>query len=99
VTRLPKGKEARYAHPEVIGADGYRLLEALRRDAAAARLWQVPAVEVLRRVWLCQFYVEGDRVRWRTAADLAPAGHRRGVGSSEGQRFWRVVSRRGELRR
>ena len=75
-TRLPKGQEARYAHAEVIGGDGYRLLEALRRDAAAAWLWQVPAVEVLRRVWLSQFYVEGGRVRWRTAADLAPAGQR-----------------------
>jgi transposase len=76
-TRLPKGQEARYAYAEIIGDDGYRLLEALRRDAMVAWLWQhVPAVEVLRRVWLCQFYVEGDHVRWRTAADLAPAGQR-----------------------
>jgi transposase len=76
-TRLPKGQEARYAYAEVIGGDGYRLLEALRRDATVEWLWkEVPAVEVLRRVWLCQFYVEGDRVRWRTAADLAPAGQR-----------------------
>src|SRR5262245_10547688 len=75
-TRLPKGQEARYSHAEVIGTDGHRLLEALRRDPAASRLWQVPAVEILRRVWLAQFYVDGDRVRWRTAADLAPAGQR-----------------------
>src|SRR5512135_181873 len=75
-THLPKGQEARYAHAEVIGADGYRLLDALRRDAASAWLWRVPAVETLRRVWLFQFYFEGDRVRWRTAADLAPAGQR-----------------------
>jgi transposase len=75
-TRLPKGQEARYAHAELIGTDGYRLLEALRRDPEAAWLWQVPAVEVLRRVWLFQFYVDGDKVRWRTAADLAPAGQR-----------------------
>jgi transposase len=75
-TRLPKGQEARYAHAEVIGGDGYRLLEALRCDAAAAWLWQVPAVEVLRRVWLTQFYLDDGRVRWRTAADLAPAGQR-----------------------
>jgi transposase len=75
-TRLPKGQEARSAHAEVIGGDGYRLLEALRCDAASAWLWQVPAVEVLRRVWLTQFYLDDGRVRWRTAADLAPAGQR-----------------------
>jgi transposase len=75
-TRLPKGQEARSTHAEAIGGDGYRLLDALRRDVASAWLWRVPAVEVLRRVWLFQFYVEGDRVRWRTAADLAPAGQR-----------------------
>lgn len=55
-TRLPKGQEARYAYAEVIGGDGYRHLEALRRDATVEWLWkEVPAVEVLRRVWLCQF--------------------------------------------
>jgi transposase len=75
-TRLPKGQEARYAHAEVIGGDGFRLLEALRRDAEAAWLWQVPAVEILRRVWLTQFYLDDGRVRWRTAKDLAPAGQR-----------------------
>jgi transposase len=75
-TRLPKGQEARYAHAECIGSDGYHLLEALRRDGESAWLWQLPAVEILRRVWLTQFYYEGDRVRWRTAADLAPAGQR-----------------------
>jgi transposase len=75
-TRLPKGQEARSAHAEVIGTDGYRLLEVLRSDAWATWLWQVPAVEVLRQVWLTQFYVDDGRVRWRTAADLAPAGQR-----------------------
>jgi len=75
-SRLPKGQEARYAHAEMIGTDGYRLLDAMAEAAAPPWLWQVPAVEVLRRVWLSQFYFEGDRVRWRTAADLAPAGQR-----------------------
>ena len=75
-SRLPKGKEARYAHAEVIGGDGYQLLDALGRAASPPWLRQVPAVEVLRRVWLQQFYFEDGRVRWRTAEDLAPAGHR-----------------------
>jgi transposase len=73
-TRLPKGQEARYAHAEVIGADGYRLLEALRHDAASAWLWQVPAVKILRRVWLTQFDLDDGRVPWRTAKDMALAG-------------------------
>jgi transposase len=75
-TRLPKRQEARYAHSELIGGDGYRLPDALGQDAGAARLWQVPAVEILRRVWLAQFYLDDGRVRWRTAADLATAGQR-----------------------
>jgi transposase len=75
-SRLPKGQEARYAHGEVIGTDGYRLLEAVSGADAPAGLWRVPAVEVLRRVWLCQYYVEEGRVRWRKAGDLPPAGRR-----------------------
>src|SRR3954468_17890077 len=34
-TRLPKGQEVRYAHAEVIGGDGYHLLEALTKDVTA----------------------------------------------------------------
>jgi transposase len=75
-SRLPKGREARYAHAEVIGGDGDQLLDALGRAATPRRLWHVPAVEVLRQVWLQQFYFEDGRVKWRTAEDLAPAGQR-----------------------
>src|SRR5262249_6139781 len=45
-------------------------------DGGAGWLGQVPAVEVLRRAWLTQFSLDDGRVRWRTAADLAPAGQR-----------------------
>ena len=75
-SRLPKGEEARYAHGEAIGADGFRLLDAVYGEAAPAWLGDVPAVEVLRRVWLAQFYLDEGRVRWRKAADLPPAGRR-----------------------
>ena len=75
-SRLPKGEPARYAHGEAIGADGFRLLEAV--DGADAPRWlgEVPAVMILRRVWLCQYYLDEGRVRWRKAADLPPAGRR-----------------------
>jgi transposase len=70
------GKEARYAHAEVIGGDGYHLLAAQGRAATPQWLWHVPAIEVLRRVGLQQFDFEDGRVRWPTAEDLAPAGQR-----------------------
>jgi transposase len=75
-SRLPKGQEARYAHGEAIGADGFRLLEAAYGTDAPPWLGEVPAVEVLRRVWFCQYSFDEGRVRWRKAADLPPAGQR-----------------------
>ena len=75
-SRLPKGEEARYAHGEASGADGFRLLEAVYGRDAPRWLGEVPAVEVLRRVWLSQFYLDQGRVRLRRAGDLPPAGRR-----------------------
>src|SRR5436305_7923692 len=62
-SRLPKGEEARYAHGEAIGTDGFRLLEAVSSEDAPRRLGDVPAVEVLRRGWLGQYYLDGRRGR------------------------------------
>jgi transposase len=75
-TRLPKGEEARYAHGEAVGADGFRLLEAVDHEDTPRWLGEVPAVVILRRVWLCQYYLDEGRVCWRRAADLPPAGQR-----------------------
>jgi transposase len=75
-SRLPKGEQARYAHGEAIGADGFGLLEAVDREDAPRWLGEVPAVVTLRRVWLCQYYLEEGRVHWRKAADLPRAGRR-----------------------
>ena len=33
-------------------------------------------MQVLRRAWLSQFYVEADRVTWRDRTDLPPASLR-----------------------
>ncbi|MDQ3641219.1 MAG: IS1182 family transposase [Actinomycetota bacterium] len=75
-SRLPKGEEARYAHGEGIGADGFRLLDALYGEDTPRWLGDLPVVEVLRRVWLAQYYLDEGRVRWRKAGDLPPAGQR-----------------------
>jgi transposase len=52
------------------------LLEAAYGQDAPRWLGEVPAVEVLRRVWLAQYYLDEGRVRWRKAGDLPPAGRR-----------------------
>jgi transposase len=72
-TRLPAGQQARDALALVIGADGYILLSAAYAPGAPAWLRQVPAVETLRRVWVQNFYKEGDVLHWRTEAHGFPA--------------------------
>ncbi len=74
--RLPKGKEARQAYAATIGADGMRLLGAVYAPDAPPYLRHVPAVAVLRQVWLQQYVVEEGHIRWRTADELPPVGAR-----------------------
>ena len=63
---------------EELTAEVVRLRSVIRDAIAVAEGGgkRAAVIEVLRRVWLCQFYLEEDHVRWRTAADLAPAGQR-----------------------
>src|SRR3954454_13227477 len=70
--RLPKGETARQAHAELVGADGYGLLDHLYGPEAPAWLAQVPAVETLRRVWVQQYYRVASTIRWRTDQDGLP---------------------------
>lgn len=74
--RLPKGKAARQELADVIGADGFRLLTALFAPAAPPNLREIAAVEILRQVWLQQYYGPTTPVRWRTEEDLPPASLR-----------------------
>lgn len=73
--RLPEGKEARYDLAAQVGADGRELLTRIYAPAAPPWLRDLPAVVVLRQVWVQQFYaVAPDApMRWRKAEDLPPA--------------------------
>ena len=73
--RLPSGKPERYALAAEIGADGRRLLAAVEAADAPRWLREVDAVQLLRRVWVQQFYaVAADQpLQWRSAEDLPPA--------------------------
>jgi hypothetical protein len=72
--RLPSGQAQREAYAEVIGADGWALWQALEDPAAPVWLWQVPAVQILQRVWI-QNYTWRDEgtLRWRHTDELPPA--------------------------
>lgn len=67
--RLPKTEKQRQAHARRIGLDGYSLLDDIYRRETPSWLQQLPAVEVLRRVWVQQYYRTETEVRWRTGED------------------------------
>lgn len=71
--QLPKETTKRQALAEQIGTDGSFLLEAIRDASAPAWLREVPAVSVLRRVWVQQFLLADGQVRWRTNENIPPA--------------------------
>lgn len=71
--RLPAERPARTALAETIGTDGFALLAQLYAPSAPAWLREIPAVEVLRQVWVQQFYGPTEPVRWRAAEDLPPS--------------------------
>jgi transposase len=71
--RLPQAEAARAALAVTAGADGFALLEAVHAADAPGWLWQVPAVQTLRAVWIQQYYRDGQGLRWRGKGELPPA--------------------------
>jgi transposase len=73
--RLPKTDAEREELAAIIGADGQTLLQAID-SSAGEQPWlaQIPAVQVLRQVWVEQFVETDGRLRWRTVQEMpAPA--------------------------
>ncbi|NJM99273.1 MAG: IS1182 family transposase [Phormidesmis sp. RL_2_1] len=73
--RLPKGIPARQAYAETVGRDGMQLLSAIYEDGPDW-LRQIPSVDILRQMWVHQYFVDDGNVRLRSAKDLPPAGQR-----------------------
>jgi len=85
---IPLGEAARRACAEGIGRDGHALLAATTAPDAPAWLREVPAVRLLRRVWMQNFLLapakageqqevdgpgeDGTLVRWRTPVEGFP---------------------------
>jgi transposase len=71
--RLPTTQAARTALTLTIGCDGWQLLAAV--DHADTPRWvrEVPAVAILRRVWIQNYCWDGTQLRWRDADNIPPA--------------------------
>ncbi len=65
--RLAKNAARWDERARTVGQDGHALLAAAFDPAAPGWLRQVPAVEILWRVWVQQFYLSAEGVQWRTA--------------------------------
>nr|WP_239149170.1 IS1182 family transposase [Streptomyces sp. SID12501] len=75
--RLPSDENERTQLTWRVAADGYQFLEAAFATSAPAWLRQVPAVGILRTVWLQQFQRTitdaGQEVAWRGKDNLPPS--------------------------
>jgi transposase len=76
--RLPRAAAEREAYARAVGEDGFALLDRLGEPATPEGLRQLPAVEVLRRVWARHFVREdgappGGGARLRAKGDPPPS--------------------------
>ena len=71
--RLPKEATKRQAWAEHIGRDGWDLLSWVREAEAPGWLRDIPAVEILRQVWLQQFWGDDGQIRWCSDDNIPPA--------------------------
>jgi transposase len=72
-SRLPSGEEDRQTWARSVGQDGAILLQALFEPGAPAWLAEVPAVEILRRVWVQNYQWSEGKLGWRSTENIPPA--------------------------
>ncbi len=71
--RLPQKPAEREALGEQIGRDGLYLLTQVYAPDTPSELRQLQRVELLRRIWVLQFYQdEDDQTRWRSSGNVPP---------------------------
>ncbi len=59
----PKSKNKREELANIYGEDGLQLLNAVFETSSPDWLRQIPAVEILRCVWIQQYYLQDDKIR------------------------------------
>lgn len=73
-SRLPKEDSKRLALASQVGADGFTLLTLAFAEATPPEVRAEPAVEVLRQVWIQQYYGPDEPPRWRGEKDVPAPG-------------------------
>jgi len=71
--RLPESKAQRQFFAETIGRDGAGLLQNIFHPSAPSLLRELPAIEVLRRIWVQNYVWEDGQLRWRSNEDIPPS--------------------------
>ena len=73
---LPSKQKERHALAETIGQDGLEVLVAVDADDAPPWLRQIPALRVLRAVWMQNYLPTETGLRWRTEREGLPPAAR-----------------------
>jgi transposase len=71
-SHFPKEKVKRHSLVEAMGADGFYLLRAIYTQAELSWLKQVPAIQILRQVWIQQFELNDEKLHFRTDQNIPP---------------------------
>ncbi len=70
---LPHHQTERQERAEIIGRDGSTLLTDIFAPSAPPLLRMIPAVEILRRIWVQNYFWTDGQIHWRSNDDIAPA--------------------------
>jgi len=70
--RLPTEDRERDVLALTIGLDGMMLLQSIYHPDAPPPLRMLPAVDVLRRTWIQQYWMNDGQLCWRESKDLPP---------------------------
>ena len=70
--RLPPTKSELGQLQLRIGHDGHHLLSAIYSEDGPSYLREIPSVQIMRQVWMQQYYYQNGELKWRTGKQLAP---------------------------
>lgn len=71
-SRLPRSQEGRQSVAEVIGRDGSTLLTEIFAVGAPSWLREIPAIQILRRIWVQNYVWVEDQLHWRSTEEVPP---------------------------